>query len=224
VDTPSFLKFVKLFAGRRVQSWPILSSNPNRTGVKKASDFNEFKLSLRGATGLAHDAVSTLLRLPVLTELDVSGCSRISAMDKMRLVAKVSLPEYWCYRLADELYSSVGLSLFICQAGAFLGLQDVWVSELLGATCLTLRSVSIIVRSRVLPFSSHSWLFSHSHRGSALERTLVRSAGLHERLAIMIGVKPRNAGEGRMRGRCSTGSTGRALGRQSSCSQIGHSS
>lgn len=61
------------------------------TGVKKAKDFNEFKLSLRGATGLAHDAVSTLLRLPVLTELDVSGCSRISAMDKMRLVAKVRL-------------------------------------------------------------------------------------------------------------------------------------
>ena len=60
--------------------------------VRKASgEFNEFKLSLRGATGLAHDAVSTLLRLPVLTELDVSGCSRISAMDKMRLVAKVLL-------------------------------------------------------------------------------------------------------------------------------------
>lgn len=59
------------------------------TARKASGEFNEFKLSLRGATGLAHDAVSTLLRLPVLTELDVSGCSRISAMDKMRLVAKV---------------------------------------------------------------------------------------------------------------------------------------
>ncbi len=59
---------------------------------KPGTEFDEFKLSLRGATGLAHDAVSTLLRLPLLTELDVSGCSRISAMDKMRLVAKVPFP------------------------------------------------------------------------------------------------------------------------------------
>jgi hypothetical protein len=47
------------------------------------------KLSLCGATALTHDAVSALLRLPVLTELDIGGCCRISAMDKMRLVAKV---------------------------------------------------------------------------------------------------------------------------------------
>ena len=50
------------------------------TGKGGRKELREFKLSLRGATGLAHDAVSTLLRLPVLTELDVSGCSRISAM------------------------------------------------------------------------------------------------------------------------------------------------
>ncbi|KAG2488990.1 hypothetical protein HYH03_012430 [Edaphochlamys debaryana] len=47
------------------------------------------KLSLCGATALTHDAVSALLRLPVLTELDIGGCCRITAMDKMRLVAKV---------------------------------------------------------------------------------------------------------------------------------------
>mgnify|MGYP001807363688 CR=1 FL=1 len=49
------------------------------------------KLSLCGATALTHDAVSALLRLPVLTELDIGGCCRITAMDKMRLVAKVRL-------------------------------------------------------------------------------------------------------------------------------------
>lgn len=47
------------------------------------------KLSLCGATALTHDAVSALLRLPILTELDIGGCCRITAMDKMRLVAKV---------------------------------------------------------------------------------------------------------------------------------------
>ena len=60
-------------------------------GSKPRLELQEFRLSLRGATGLAHDAVSTLLRLPVLTELDVSGCSRVSAMNKMRLVAKVGV-------------------------------------------------------------------------------------------------------------------------------------
>ena len=73
-------------------------------------ELQEFKLSLRGATGLAHDAVSTLLRLPVLTELDVSGCSRISAMDKMRLVAKVCMQTSG----ADEMHllRSLGRALF----------------------------------------------------------------------------------------------------------------
>ena len=35
---------------------------------------------------LTHDAVSALLRLPVLSGLDITGCGRISSMDKMRLV------------------------------------------------------------------------------------------------------------------------------------------
>ena len=46
----------------------------------------QFNLSLRGAVALTHDAVSALLRLPVLSGLDITGCGRISSMDKMRLV------------------------------------------------------------------------------------------------------------------------------------------
>lgn len=40
------------------------------------------KLSLCGATALTHDAVSALLRLPILTELDIGGCCRITAVSK----------------------------------------------------------------------------------------------------------------------------------------------
>lgn len=54
-----------------------------------SADMTPMKLSLCGATALTHDAVSALLRLPILTELDIGGCCRITAMDKMRLVAKV---------------------------------------------------------------------------------------------------------------------------------------
>jgi hypothetical protein len=54
-----------------------------------SSDMVPMKLSLCGATALTHDAVSALLRLPLLSELDIGGCCRITAMDKMRLVAKV---------------------------------------------------------------------------------------------------------------------------------------
>lgn len=53
------------------------------------TEMQPLKLSLCGATALTHDAVSALLRLPILTELDIGGCCRIIAMDKMRLVAKV---------------------------------------------------------------------------------------------------------------------------------------
>lgn len=45
-------------------------------------------LSLSGASDLTHDAVSALLRLPALLQVDVSGCSRIGAMDRMRLLSK----------------------------------------------------------------------------------------------------------------------------------------
>lgn len=48
-----------------------------------------FKLSLCGATAITHDAVSALLRLPLLSGLMLDGCHRISSIDKMRLVAKV---------------------------------------------------------------------------------------------------------------------------------------
>ena len=52
-------------------------------------DRKPFKLSLCGAIALTHDAVSALLRLPLLSELNIDGCCRITSMDKMRLVAKV---------------------------------------------------------------------------------------------------------------------------------------
>ena len=48
-----------------------------------------FKLSLCGATALKQEAVSALLRLPILTGVDTAGCSKLSPMDRMRLVAKV---------------------------------------------------------------------------------------------------------------------------------------
>lgn len=41
------------------------------------------RLSLAGAAGLNHEAVSALLRLPALTELDINGCARITPMDKV---------------------------------------------------------------------------------------------------------------------------------------------
>ncbi|KAK9802669.1 hypothetical protein WJX73_003517 [Symbiochloris irregularis] len=52
-------------------------------------DPQPFKLSLRGATAITHDAVSSLLRLPMLSELRIEGCPKIQALDKMRLIAKV---------------------------------------------------------------------------------------------------------------------------------------
>jgi len=55
----------------------------------RTRDITPLKLSICGASMLTHDAVSALLRLPMLVKLDVSGCNRISAMDKMRLIAKV---------------------------------------------------------------------------------------------------------------------------------------
>ncbi len=61
------------------------------------------KLSLCGATALTHDAVSALLRLPILTELDIGGCCRITAMDKMRLVAKVGRGPRGCPRAFGDV-------------------------------------------------------------------------------------------------------------------------
>ena len=49
-----------------------------------------FQLSLCGATSLTHESVSALLRLPVLTDLRIDGCPKIQALDKMRLIAKVT--------------------------------------------------------------------------------------------------------------------------------------
>jgi len=63
----------------------MLRLTPVTAGVQP----KPFKLSLCGATALTHDAVSALLRLPMLSDLKIDGCYRITSMDKMRLVAKV---------------------------------------------------------------------------------------------------------------------------------------
>jgi hypothetical protein len=60
-------------------------SRAKRTGSAAAP----LKLSICGASQLTHDAVSALLRLPVLVKLNIAGCNRIAAMDKMRLIAKI---------------------------------------------------------------------------------------------------------------------------------------
>lgn len=46
-------------------------------------------LSLCGGTALTHEAAGALLRLPLLTGLRLEACPRISAMDRLRLAAKV---------------------------------------------------------------------------------------------------------------------------------------
>eukprot|EP00892_Ulva_mutabilis_P004325 jgi/Ulvmu1/2264/UM013_0111.1 len=54
-----------------------------------SSRHTPLRLALCGASALTHEAVSSLLRLPALVHLDIAGCSRISAMDRMRLLAKI---------------------------------------------------------------------------------------------------------------------------------------
>jgi hypothetical protein len=62
------------------------------------------KLSICGASQLTHDAVSALLRLPVLVKLNIAGCNRIAAMDKMRLIAKI--------KAGRELLAAAGAAPF----------------------------------------------------------------------------------------------------------------
>ena len=68
------------------------------------------RLLLCGASALTHDAVSSLLRLPALVHLDVAGCSRISAMDRMRLLAKI--------KAGRELHASGGAAEAAAPAAA----------------------------------------------------------------------------------------------------------
>lgn len=60
-----------------------------RRAVRDGPPAAPLKLSICGASQLTHDAVSALLRLPVLVKLNIAGCNRIAAMDKMRLIAKI---------------------------------------------------------------------------------------------------------------------------------------
>eukprot|EP01026_Neomeris_dumetosa_P007589 TRINITY_DN12352_c0_g1_i1.p1 TRINITY_DN12352_c0_g1~~TRINITY_DN12352_c0_g1_i1.p1 ORF type:complete len:413 (-),score=51.95 TRINITY_DN12352_c0_g1_i1:273-1511(-) len=60
-----------------------------RERVEGVVGVKPMKLALAGASDITHEGVSELLRLPWLIKLCVKGCNRISAMDKMRLTAKV---------------------------------------------------------------------------------------------------------------------------------------
>ena len=89
------------------------------------ADVRPLKLSLCGGTALTHDAVSALLRLPILTELDIGGCCRIIAMDKMRLVAKVRRVHMWVWVWVTCGRGSVGVDVDV---GLGLGLVvGLWV-------------------------------------------------------------------------------------------------
>jgi len=59
--------------------------------VRHSAGKHDFKLSLCGAARISQDAVSALLRLPLLSGLQLDGCHRISSIDKMRLIAKVKV-------------------------------------------------------------------------------------------------------------------------------------
>jgi hypothetical protein len=73
----------------RGRSPPSRTPCPSPLPCSAPPEVTPLKLSLAGATTINHEAVSALLRLPVLTELDIAGCSKVTPMDKMRLVAKV---------------------------------------------------------------------------------------------------------------------------------------
>lgn len=74
----------------------------------RAHESVPLKLSICGATLLTHDAVSALLRLPVLVKLNISGCNRITAMDKMRLIAKVKAGREQCVPGGGALAAGAG--------------------------------------------------------------------------------------------------------------------
>lgn len=80
--------------------------------ARAGQEVKPFRLSLCGATALTHDAVSALLRLPLLSELKIDGCFRINSMDKMRLVAKV------------KAGASLGGSALLCGRSAAESAQD----------------------------------------------------------------------------------------------------
>lgn len=59
------------------------------SAVSLHAEMMPLKLSVCGATALKQEAVSALLRLPMLTAIDTGGCIKLTPMDRMRLVAKV---------------------------------------------------------------------------------------------------------------------------------------
>jgi hypothetical protein len=71
------------------QSMHTLSSECLMACRSSCEGAKPLKLSICGASQLTHDAVSALLRLPILIRLNIAGCNRIAAMDRMRLIAKI---------------------------------------------------------------------------------------------------------------------------------------
>ncbi|WIA20048.1 hypothetical protein OEZ85_005913 [Tetradesmus obliquus] len=82
------------------------------------SDMMPLKLSLCGATALKQEAVSALLRLPMLTAIDTGGCIKLTPMDRMRLVAKVKAGQGMMDNRAGGGGSSALASLRVAHAHA----------------------------------------------------------------------------------------------------------
>jgi hypothetical protein len=69
----------------------LVDSICSRSLQQQTGNQHDFKLSLCGASAISQDAVSALLRLPLLSGLQLDGCHRISSIDRMRLIAKVKV-------------------------------------------------------------------------------------------------------------------------------------
>lgn len=82
------------------------------------SDMMPLKLSLCGATALKQEAVSALLRLPMLIAIDTGGCIKLTPMDRMRLVAKVKAGQGMMDNRAGGGGSSALASLRVAHAHA----------------------------------------------------------------------------------------------------------
>lgn len=84
---------------------------PCLPSVCAAAELMPLKLSLCGATALKQEAVSALLRLPILASIDTGGCVKLTPMDRMRLVAKVKAGQGLLDKSGTGTVGSAGLRL-----------------------------------------------------------------------------------------------------------------
>ncbi|GMH39324.1 hypothetical protein BSKO_07222 [Bryopsis sp. KO-2023] len=87
-------------------------------------------ISFCGASSLSHEVVGSILLLPLLTGLDISGCGRLNAMDKMRLVSKARL-NYTQQNLNQALEDKVDIKPFFTLLDAGQGRKSACQSKLL---------------------------------------------------------------------------------------------